>query len=132
MSKEIEHPKEPAREKAARRWRNHDLVKRYKEGRLPFVAVVDPDDIDYENQKIHVKESPKIASVIETDKPKADNLTRLQNRFKKEIRDMLVDHTQRNLALYAASLQHQKRVLLLEKLRRLEAGIAQAEGKSNG
>jgi hypothetical protein len=132
MAKEIDNSKEPARKKAERRWRNHALVKKYKAGKLPFVAVVNPDDVDYEKQKVHLPKGhePKIAETVTNDGRRDGSLRRFESRFIKEIRTMLEGHNQRNLMLYAASLQHQKYLLLKEKLRRLEA--AQHEEESHG
>jgi hypothetical protein len=126
MAKGIDSSKEPARKTAERKWRNHALVKRYKEGKLPFVAIVDPDDVDYEKRKVHLKTDEQAKATepghLSTNDEKLKGpLVKFETRFKKEIMALLNEHTGRNLALYAASLKHQKYVLLKEKLRRLEA-----------
>ena len=128
MFKETEPPKEPASKKAERKWRNHALVQKYKAGKLPVLVSVDPEDIDYEGGKVHLNKSPNVASIIETEKLKVGNLTRFETRFKKEIRELLDGHKQQNLLLYEASLQHQRKLLLMEKLRRLEALSTHNEG----
>jgi hypothetical protein len=82
--------KEPARERAKRRWRNHDLTTRFKkmkatgegadefifqDGKKPFISAEAPKP---------PRELP--ADVIENDRPK---VSRLERKFKKEIRAMM-------------------------------------------
>jgi hypothetical protein len=131
MSDDLDKSKESARKTAERRWRNHALVKKYKAGKLPFVAVVDPDDVDYEQQKIHLgKDKATEPGHLSTNDAKLKGpMVRFETRFKKEIMAMLNEYTGRNIALYFASLQHQKYVLLREKLRRLEAAQKQEVSK---
>ncbi len=109
-------PKEPAAKRAERRWKNHDVSTRFKAEKAATEAA---------------PPKPRKPLLIETERRKPDAVTRFENRFKKEIRAMLDGYKQRNAALYLAGLQvslrHQKRVLLLEKLRRLEAGVATQE-----
>ena len=123
MANDIDSSKESARKTAERRWRNYELVKKYKAGKLPFVAVVDPDDVDYEQRKIHlVKDKATESGHLSTNDEKLKGpIVRFETRFRKEITAMLNEYTGRNIALYFASLQHQRYVLLKEKLRRLEA-----------
>lgn len=98
---------------------------------MPIVAIVDPDTIDWDNQKVHLKKdaAPQPADVIETEKRKNDILPRTQERFKKEIRKMLDEHKEKNIQLYAAHIAHQRRRLMLEKIRRLKLFIAASEAR---
>ena len=106
MLKEHEPPKEPLRVKAERKWRNNEVVKRLKEEKQK-PKLVDPD------------KEPEPAELIINDGRLDGPIKRLENRFKKEIRDMMEGHTRRNLQLYAASIERRRYVLLKEKLRRL-------------
>lgn len=71
------------------------------------------------------KEAPQPADVIENDKPRAQGFER---KFLKIIREMMEDHKKRNVELFLAANEAQRRKLLKEKLRRLEASIAEREG----
>jgi hypothetical protein len=112
MLKDVDDkPKEPARRKAERRWRNYDVEKRFKE----------------EKAKPTPKESKEleIAETISREKPDGrGSVVRAQTKFAKYIREMLDDHKheneRRNQIIYALSVRAQRKRLLLEKLRRLE------------
>lgn len=117
MLKDIdEKPKEPASVKAERKWSNNFKQMAAKNAKREEAERV---------AKEAKNQPPKIASVIENDHPRADNVTRAQTKFAQEIRQMLEGHTRRNLLLYKLSLKVQIRRLKLEKLRRLEAKAAQ-------
>jgi hypothetical protein len=120
-------PGESAKKRAARKWRNNALRAKYKEGKMPIVAIVDPETIDWENKKVHLKKEapPQPADVIENEDPR---VSRLETKFLKDIRAMMNEHKAKNIERYAAHLAHRKRILLKEKLRRLELSIAQREG----
>jgi hypothetical protein len=122
MSKYLEDvTREPARIKAARRWRNHDLEKRVKED-IKAKRLAPPP----------IKAEPDVGDIIENDKMIRGEIVRAQTKFANEIRDMLKQHTLRNILLYKLSLRYQKRRLLFEKLKRLEAKAAeQNQGGSN-
>jgi hypothetical protein len=117
MLKDVDDkPKEPARRKAERRWSNHDVEKRLKEERSK-PAPKEPKGLE-------------IADTISRDKPDGrGSVVRAQTKFAKEIREMLEGHTRRNqertLLLYAISIRAQRKRLLMEKLRRLEAREAE-------
>jgi hypothetical protein len=121
-------PKEPASKRATRMWRNHALTRRIKEGKKLVPLLVDPDCIDYDNRKVHLpKEAPpQPAEVIENDDPRAN---RFETKFIKDIRAMMNEHKAINVAWYRAVIYQQKRRLLLEKLKRLEASIAGRQGE---
>jgi hypothetical protein len=107
-------PKEPARSKAGRRWRNYDIEKRFKE--------------EVKTAKVESKEAkePEIAEIIKNEKVDGRRrVIRAQTKFAEEIRTMMVGHAQRNVALYRLTLLAQLRRLKLEKLRRLEASAVQ-------
>lgn len=112
-----EHPKEPARNIAERKWRNHDIERRVREevGRIESTMAKELE----------------VGDLIENDEPRAGAVTRAQTRFAKEIRGMLDEHKRRTTALYRLSLLTQLRRLKHERLRRklmlLEARQAQRE-----
>jgi hypothetical protein len=121
MLKDVDDkPREPARRKAERRWRNYDVEQRFKA----------------EKAKPAPKESkdPEIAETIKNEELKKGTLTRAQTKFAKFIREMLEDHKhrteQRNLILYAISIRARHKRLLMEKLRRLELREAQRVAES--
>jgi hypothetical protein len=120
MLKEHDRPKEPAEKRATRKWTNNQLRKEIKAGKVPAPVVVDPNA------------PPEIATVIKTERPKAKSITRLQNRFKKDIREMMEGHKARNIMIQIALIDQEKRKILLELIRRREASIVEREGAGNG
>src|ERR1700722_11510687 len=113
MLKEDNLPKEPARRKAERKWRNRDIEKRLKEERAKVTPIA-PKELE-------------IGDVIENDKVVGEAATQFQTKFAQEIRSMLEGHTKRNILLYKLSLRYQKKRLLYEKLKRLQAKAALQE-----
>jgi len=114
-------PKEPARHKATRKWRDHALEKRIKEEKAK-----PPPDSDL------VAKELEVGDVIENDKIIQGCVVRAQTKFAREIKEMLEGRTKRNILLYKLSLRHQRRRLLIEKLKRLQAKAAQQkQGASN-
>lgn len=112
MLKDDNPPKEPARNKAIRKWRNHSVEKSIKEERQKASAEPpEPKELE-------------VGDVIENDKVMVGELVRAQTKFAKDIRDMLKHHTLRNTLLYKLSLRHQRKRLLYEKLKRLQAKAA--------
>jgi hypothetical protein len=115
MLKDVDDkPKEPARRRAERRWRNHDVEKRLKEERAK------PKPVSEEPI------APEIGETIGNGKPdRRGSVIRAQTKFAKDIMEMLEDHKhrneQRNQIMYAISIRAQRYRLLKEKLRRLEA-----------
>jgi hypothetical protein len=128
MLKDLFGGKEPASRKAERMWLNNQIRRKFKEGKLPEILLVDPDQIDYTNRKILINNDapPKPASVIETDNPKVE---RFERKFLKDIRAAMNEHKQINMTIYRAAIRQQKKRLLLEIIRRREANIAQREGE---
>lgn len=109
-----ESPKEPARNKAERRWRNYAVENRFKEQAKKVDA-----QLKNENELA-------IADSIDNEKPDGRRtITRMQTKFAKDIKTMLEGHTAKTLVLYAHSIKAQRYRLLKEKLRRLEAREAQ-------
>jgi hypothetical protein len=111
MLKDFEEtPKVSAKERATRRWRNHDVEKRFKEEKAkPPPAPEKPNE-------------PEIADVISRKKPDGrGSVIRAQTKFAKYLREMMEGHSKRNEILYALSIRAQRYRLLKEKLRRLEA-----------
>jgi hypothetical protein len=111
MLKDDGPPKEPARRKAERKWRNSAVERTLKEERVKAVPIA-PKELE-------------AGDVIENDKVVAEAVTQFQTKFANEIRSMLERHTKRNILLYKLSLRYQKKRLLFEKLKRLEAKAAQ-------
>lgn len=111
MPKDFEdHPKEPARNRAERRWRNHATEKAFKEEKAKPPLAPSP-----------VAKDPEIAETISRAKPDGrGSVIRAQTKFAKDIRAMMEGHTRRNEILYALSIRAQRYRLLKEKLRRLE------------
>lgn len=101
------------------------LERRYKEARQSFA----PDDPENSFKTKYGKKqkptAPPAVEVIETDNPR---VSAFERKFKRDIKVMLNEHKQISVAAYRAILRHQKRRLLLEKLRRLELSIAEREG----
>jgi hypothetical protein len=125
MLKDVDDkPKEPARRKAERRWRNYDVEKRLKEERAK------PQPVSKEPS------APEIAETISREKPDGrGSVIRAQTKFAKYIRGMLDDYKheneRRNQIIYALSIRAQRKRLLLEKLRRLELRDAQRVAQQN-
>jgi hypothetical protein len=109
----LKHPddprKEPARKRAERRWRNHDVEKRFKEEKKKASAAPkEPKELE-------------IADVIVTDAIKNGQVTRATTKSGKDIREMMEGNVRRNIGIYLYVLEAKKKRLLLEKLRRLRA-----------
>src|SRR5271165_1459678 len=125
MLKEYDQPKETALELATRKWRNNAVGQGIIESqRTPKVR-----DVNSELKTVEtlINKGRRDGPINRLNKGRRDGpINRLESKFKKELKAMLQGHADRNLALYAASLQHRKRRLLLEKLRRLEARQNQA------
>jgi hypothetical protein len=132
MLKDQDKNKEPARRKAERKWRNHELAKKYKTGKMPFLAIVDHENVDYEKAKVHLeKNEPIIGSVVPPADPATIKLAR--NRTQKRLRELFSflyeDMEHKKLLVMMALLNPPKPMsdeqmlyrLKLEKLRRLEA-----------
>jgi hypothetical protein len=108
MLKDAGPPKESASEIATRKWKNNDLRKRIIEAkRKP--KLVDPN------------KEPEIAETITNEGNLNSPIKRFERQFIKEIRTMMQGHVDKNLALYAVSIERRRRNLLAEKLRRLQA-----------
>jgi hypothetical protein len=111
MLKDDLPPREPARRKAERRWRNHDVEKRFKEEKAKPVPMT-PNELG-------------VGDVIENKQRLSGSVIRAQTRFAKELRKMLEGHTHRNLLEYKLALRVRIKRLKFEKLKRLEARVAQ-------
>lgn len=137
MLKDADGPKEPPRERAERKWRNNALRRKYKEGRMPIVAIVDPDTIDYDNRKIHLSTDapPEFGSIIATTEAERKVVRERKQRALRQLFSFLYEDMERKkilirtvgpqLNLIANEQMHRR--LLLEKIRREEASIAQRE-----
>jgi hypothetical protein len=115
MLKHIDDIRKSARERAKRRWHNHQVEKNFKaaqkeasEGAAREPKPIEPSD------------------TIINEGLKSGSLVRVQTKFAKDIKEMLQGHLKQNLMNYAISLEMKKRRLLREKLRRLQlAQLAQ-------
>jgi hypothetical protein len=116
MLKDDGPPKETARHKATRKWRNHQLMKRNVEERS-------------KKPQQSTGHEPEIATSLTNDGRIDGSITRFENRFKKEIRTILQGNNDLNAFLYQMSLENRRRILLKEKLRRLK--LAQAEQEAS-
>jgi hypothetical protein len=114
----LKHPDDPRREaaktRAQRRWKNYAVEKAFKAAK---------QEADGEPHDFKADLSP--ADVIEQDKLIRESTTKFESRFIKGIRSLFDEHKRRNLVLYALSIRAQRKRLLIEKLRRLEAREAQ-------
>jgi hypothetical protein len=111
-------PKELARDKATRKWRNHEIERKVKAERGKPVQT--------EHKELEV------GDVIENERSIRGEVIRAQTKFANEIRQMLEVHTKRNTLLYKLSIRNQIRRLKCAKLKRLEARVAQQhQGASN-
>jgi hypothetical protein len=109
--KDLDDPrKETAEQRAIRMWSNYDLTKRFLEEVQKNEAIQKP-----------TKTTPDIAEVIETDRPRAEAVTRFERKFIKDFKAMLEDHKKRNVALYRLALLTRIQRLKAEMARRLEA-----------
>lgn len=131
-------PKEPAAKRATRMWRNKEISERFKkmkatgENAEQFPFGDGKKYFSTEIPKPPKNEPPQPVEIIENDAQLKGPIRNFENRFKREIKAMLEGHKERNVMFYAAMIQHQRRRLMLEKIKRLEASIAQREGGSNG
>ena len=108
MLKDIGDIRKSSKERANRRWHNHQVERDFKAAKREAAesAAKKPKEVNP-------------ADVLEQAKLIKDGTTRFQSKFMKEIRSLLEDHKERNVALYLYSLQIKKTKLLKEKLRRL-------------
>jgi hypothetical protein len=110
MPKDFEdRPKESSEQRATRMWSNYDLTKRFLAEAQQKETIQRP-----------IKTVPDIAEVIETERPRAETVTKFERRFIKDFRAMLEDHKRRNVALYRLTLLTRLQKLKAEMARRLE------------
>ena len=74
-------------------WSNYDLTKRFLEEAQKKETIEKP-----------AKTTPDIAEVIETERPRAETVTRFERKFIKDFKSMLETHKRRNVALYRLAL----------------------------
>jgi hypothetical protein len=91
MLKNDNPPKEPARRKAERKWRNNAVERALKEEKVKATPIA-PKELE-------------VGDVIENDRVIFEAVTQFQNKFANEIRGMLEGHTKRNILLYKLSLR---------------------------
>jgi hypothetical protein len=132
MSDFDDRGKEPASEKAKRKWGNADIERRYKEARQnetdefavaygkkqrptapPAVKIFTPSDADLETVEQRRTKRIKTATELRRQIRMLEDVVRSGRNGLSEI----------TLAGYCASLETRKRALLLEKLKRLEQRI---------
>ena len=111
---DIEHPTETPEQRAKRMWGNHDLTKRFLDERRKPRPIV--------------KVNPDIAGVIQNERIIPEATTKFERQFIKDLRQMLDEHTQRNLLRYRMALRTRIHRLKQEKLKRL---LAQREAQQS-
>jgi hypothetical protein len=99
-------------------WSNYDLTKRFLQEIQKKEVIQKP-----------TKTTPDIAEIIETEHPKAQAITKFQNKFIKDFKAMLDNHKRRNVALYRLTLLTKLQRLKAERARRLEAVQPQVSAK---
>lgn len=117
MLNEHEPPKEPAKLRAARKWKNAELRRRVKE------AQQTPKHVDPNRE-------PDTAEVIINDGRRDGPIHRVERKFVKDVREMMEGHANLNLQIYAAMIERRRIKLLKEKLRRLKLA-QQSNGEAN-
>jgi hypothetical protein len=130
MVRDLNRPMEPARKRAERKWCNNALSTRFK--KMKATGEGSEEFLIRDGKKYFANEVPKPpkeelrpADVLENPRPKVD---RFERKFVKDIKEMMEGHKQQNMAFYAAAIRHQKRRIMIEMIKRLEARIAQREG----
>lgn len=107
MLKHIDDIRKSARERASRKWKNHQVEKNFKAAQK-----------EASGAQQQVKQTQP-SDVIEGQQDRRGAVTRANTKFAQDIRLMMEGHSRRTIALYALSLEAKKRRLLTEKLRRL-------------
>jgi hypothetical protein len=122
MLKHIDDIRKSARERAKRRWHNHAVEKSFKAAQKEATesAAKEPKPIE-------------LSDTIINEGLRSGSLIRAQTKFAKDIKEMMEGHGEKALALYRYSLEHKRRMLLKEKLRRLLLAqeLAQQTEKKN-
>ena len=106
MLKDIDHPKEPLRNKAARMWKNNNVRKKIAEQKQ---SVKKPKNDD-----------PEVTELIINEGRRDGRITRFENKFKRDIRSMMSEQSRANLLIDGIWQDQRHRKLLAEKLRRLK------------
>jgi hypothetical protein len=109
---DLDKPTESSEQRAARMWGNHDLTRRFLEEKRKAPPVPAP---------------PKVVEVLTTERVKAEETTKFERKFIKDLRAMLDEHKRRNLLAYKLSLRAQIHRLKAAKLRKLQARAAQRD-----
>jgi hypothetical protein len=99
--------KERARLRAERKWKNADVRKRVKQRQEK------PQLVDH-------KAKPEAGDVITNDGRRDGPVNRFESKFKCDLRTMILGYSEVNMAIHAMSIEHRRRILLREKLRRLK------------
>jgi hypothetical protein len=102
---DIERPKESPEQRATRMWGNNDFTRRFLE----------------EKRKAPPRPATKVIEVHSTERPKADETTKFERKFIKDLRLMVEGHIRRNLLEYKRALRARTHRLKREKLKRLMA-----------
>jgi hypothetical protein len=106
----LDPDKELAERIASRKWTNNGIRKKILEERnLPKRG--DPTE---EQRKA------EIAKVITNEGRKGSRVTRFESKLKRDVRDIINEKVNANLAIYAEFLNRRKIILLRQKLRRLK------------
>jgi hypothetical protein len=113
---DLDNPRESPEHRARRMWENHALTKKFLEEKKAIESAPPPTDTE-----------PKIGDVITNEHRTSERVAKFERQFLKDIRAMLNEHTERNLALYRQSLIAKRRYYLRLKIRYLERLIAEKE-----
>ena len=114
MLKHIDDIRKSARERAQRRWKNHQVTKNFKAARKEAAEQLAKEPKELEP-----------ADVLEQDKLIKGGMTKFESKFIKYIKEIMAGNSKTTLEMYLHSLEGKRRRLLREKLRRLQLAEAQ-------
>ena len=114
MLRHIDDVRKSARERAARKWKNHQVTKNFKAARKEAAE-----------QLAKEPKSLEPADVLEQDKRIKEGTTRFESKVLKYIKELIEGQSKTALEMYLHSLEGKRRLLLREKLRRLRLAEAQ-------
>lgn len=122
MLKHIDDIRKSASERAKRRWDNYAVEKSFKAAKMEGAEKAAKEPKPIEPSDTVINEGRRSGALL-----------RVQTKFAKDIKEMMEGHGEKALALYRHSLEHKRRMLLKEKLRRLLLAqeLAQRTEKKN-
>jgi acetyl-CoA acetyltransferase len=111
--KDLDKPTESSEQRAERMWRNNQLRQKIIASNASSPVVADPNA------------RPEVGTVLENKAKRRPG--GFERKFLKEVRSILDERKQQNLEIILAGIRHERRILMLEKIRRLELSIARKE-----